>query len=137
MKSAIAPGMAKLGVPFAIAAAAFVPMALAPSASNAAPAPANGQALYKAQCAMCHSTVAGKKGVGPSLAGIANKKAGSLPGFAYSPAMKNSKLKWDKATLNRFLADPRKAVPGTKMIYARQKDAGKRAALVAYLASLK
>lgn len=137
MKSAIAAGMTKLGVPFAIAAAALVPMALAPAASSAAPAPANGQVLYKAQCAMCHSTVAGKKGVGPSLAGIANKRAGSLPGFAYSPAMKSSKLKWDKATLDRYLADPRKTVPGTKMIYAGQKDAGKRAALVAYLITLK
>lgn len=137
MNSAIAAGMTKLGVPFAIAAAALVPMALAPTAKSAAPAPANGQALYKAQCAMCHSTVAGKKGVGPSLAGIANKKAGSLPGFAYSPTMKSSKLKWDKATLNRYLADPRKTVPGTKMVYAGQKDAGKRAALISYLMTLK
>lgn len=137
MKSAIAMGLAKLKVPLAVAAGGLLPMVLAPSASGAPPAPANGQALYKAQCVMCHSTVAGKKGVGPSLAGIANRKAGSVTGFAYSPAIKKSNLKWDKATLDRYLADPRKTVPGTKMVYAGQKDAAKRSALVAYLLTLR
>ncbi len=135
MKSAIAIGTAKLGVPLTIAAAVILPIALAPSARGAPPA--NGQALYKAQCAVCHSTTPGRNMLGPSLAGVANRKAGSVTGFAYSPAMKKSNLKWDKATLDRFLADPRKTVPGTKMVYFGQKDAAKRSALVAYLSTLR
>ncbi|MBX9896785.1 MAG: c-type cytochrome [Qipengyuania sp.] len=138
MKIAFAKGTVKLGVQLATAAAVILPMiALTPLARAAPPAPANGSALYKAQCAMCHSTISGRNMLGPSLAGVANRKAGSVAGFAYSPAMKKSKLKWDKATLDRYLADPRKTVPGTKMIYAGQKDAAKRAALVAYLMTLK
>lgn len=119
----------------AIAAALILPIVLAPSARGASPA--NGQTLYKAQCAVCHSTTSGRNMLGPSLAGIANRKAGSVAGFAYSPAMKKSNLKWGKATLDRYLADPRKTVPGTKMVYAGQKDAAKRSALVAYLMTLK
>lgn len=103
----------------------------------AAPAAPNGQALFKTQCAMCHSTVPARNMLGPSLAGVANRKAGSAPGFAYSPAMKSAKLKWDRTTLDRFLAEPKKTVPGTKMVYAGQKDAAKRAALVSYLGTLK
>lgn len=137
MNSAFAIGTVKLGVQLAIGAAVILPIALTPLARAAPPAPANGQTLYKTQCAMCHSTTSGRNMLGPSLAGVASRKAGSVAGFAYSPAMKSSKLRWDKATLDQYLADPRKTVPGTKMIYAGQKDAGKRAALVAYLMTLK
>lgn len=104
---------------------------------QAAPPAPNGQALFKTQCAACHATVAGKKSLGPSMAGIANRQAGTVPGFAYSPAMKNSKLKWDRKSLDRYLANPRTTVPGTKMMFAGQKDAAKRSALVQYLLSLK
>ena len=137
MKSAIAMGLAKLKVSLAVAAGVLLPMALAPSASGAPPAPANGQALYKAQCAMCHSTTSRRNMLGPSLAGVANRKAGLVTGFAYSPAMKKSNLKLDKATLDRYLADPRKTVPGTKMVYVGQKDSAKRSTLVAYVLTLR
>jgi cytochrome c len=96
-----------------------------------------GQALFKTQCSICHASVAGKTGLGPSLAGVTGRKAGTLAGFAYSPAMKARASKWDKATLDKFLTDPRTAIPGNRMIFAGQKDAAKRAALVAYLATLK
>jgi len=130
--------LAASAAPLALAAAALLPSMLASVPSRAAPAAApNGQALYKVQCAACHAITPGKKGVGPSLAGVSGRKAGSVPGFAYSPAMKKSNLKWDKANLDRFLADPRKTVPGTKMAYAGQKDSAKRSALVQYVLTLK
>lgn len=130
--------LAASGVPLVLAAAALLPAMLASGTGRAAPpAAANGQALYKTQCAACHATTPGKKGIGPSLAGVPGRKAGAVAGFAYSPAMKKSNLKWDKANLDRFLADPRKTVPGTKMVYAGQKDAAKRSALVQYVLTLK
>lgn len=125
-------------VPLALAAAALLPAVLASGTSRAAPATApNGQALFKVQCAACHAITPGKKGIGPSLAGVSGRKAGAVPGFAYSPALRKSNLKWDKANLDRFLADPRKTVPGTKMVYVGQKDSAKRSALVQYVLTLK
>ncbi|MEY4500336.1 MAG: hypothetical protein RIS52_226 [Pseudomonadota bacterium] len=106
-------------------------------AAKPAANPVSGLALYKMQCAMCHAVVAGKNGVGPSLAKFYGRKPALAPGFAYSPAMKAFKGKWDAATLDRFLSDPRVAVPGTKMTYLGQKDPTKRADLIAYLATLR
>jgi cytochrome c len=56
-----------------------------------------------------------------------------VPGFDYSPAMRRSGIVWDARTLDRFLADPTHAVPGTSMGYAGVKDGKERAALIAYL----
>ena len=88
-------------------------------------------------CAMCHSDQAGKNGLGPSLFGVVGRKAGTAPGFAYSPAMKGSGLTWDEATLNTYIHKPRDVVPGTKMSYAGLNDDKKRAEIVSYLATLK
>jgi cytochrome c len=72
-------------------------------------------------------------GVWPNLHGIAGRTAGTLAGFAYSPAMKSSGLVWDAATLDSYLEDPRAHVPGTKMAFAGIKDAARRKALVDWL----
>ena len=61
------------------------------------------------------------------------RRAGSVPGFDYSPAMKRSGIVWNAKTLDRFLADPLRTVPGTSMGYAGVKDRKERAALIAYL----
>lgn len=90
-----------------------------------------------AQCKVCHSFEPGRNGVGPSLAGIAGRKAGTEAGFAYSPAMKASGLTWDDATLDTYLTAPMKAVPGTKMAYAGMPDAAKRKALIDWLKTVK
>ncbi len=99
--------------------------------------PAVGQQLFKVQCGVCHAVVASKNGVGPSLVGTFGRAAGLAPGYVYSPAMKASKAKWDAANLNKLLTSPRVAVPGTKMAYAGMPDPAKRAAVIAYLATLK
>ncbi len=64
------------------------------------------------------------------------RPAGSIPGFHYSAANKNSGLTWDAATLDRYLTNPRKAIPGTLMSYPGLSDPKKRADLIAYLATL-
>jgi cytochrome c2 len=93
-----------------------------------------GQKAFQA-CAACHSTAAGVNGVGPSLAGIVGRKAGSLAGFNYSRAMKNSGITWDEASLDAYIANPQQEVPGNHMPYAGMTDAQQRAALVAFLKS--
>lgn len=94
---------------------------------------AAGETLFKQRCAMCHA-VAGKGGkLGPDLAKVVGRKAGSTA-YAYSPAMKASKIVWNAKTLDTYLAAPAKTVPGTKMVIAVAKP-GDRAALVSYLAA--
>lgn len=113
-----------------------------PSASDApaaaAPVAVSDRPAAWPQCQSCHSVEAGKpSGVGPNLHGVVGRPAGTLAGFAYSPAMKASGLTWDAATLDRYLENPRAVVPAGKMPYAGLKDAGARASLVAWLAEQK
>ncbi|MGF7146739.1 cytochrome c [Sphingomonas zeicaulis] len=105
--------------------AAFAPI----SAQTAAPAAPPAFAA----CRACHVVQKGaKSGLGPNLYGVVGRPAASLPGFNYSPAMKSSKLTWDEATLDTYLAGPTKKVPGTRMPIATP-DPAKRAAIIAYL----
>ena len=98
--------------------------------------PAAGQSVFKAQCSTCHSPVAGKNAVGPSLFGIVGRKSGQVEGFRYSAANKNANITWDEATLDKYLISPKTVVPGTTMTYAGVKDDAKRADVIAYLATL-
>ncbi len=107
--------------------------------ANPAPAAEDvgaGQEIYQAQCSACHSNKPGVNGIGPSLAGVAGRKAGSLSGFHYTPAISGSGLSWDAKTFIQFLADPTKLVPGTAMTVMVPDETG-RANLFAYLATLK
>ena len=101
--------------------------------------PAIGQSRPPAfaQCASCHSIEPGKTVFGPSLHGVGGRKAGSLPGYDYSPALKKAKITWNAATLDRWLASPQKTVPGTRMPFGGIQDPAARRALVTYLLSLK
>lgn len=86
-----------------------------------------------AQCASCHALEAGKNMIGPSLAGIVGSAAGKVEGYNYSPANASSDLIWTEEQLYVFLENPRRIMPGTKMVYPGQPDAQKRADLVTYL----
>ena len=100
-------------------------------AALAAGDPKAGEAVYS-RCLACHSL--GYHRTGPRHCGLFGRRAGAAPGFEeYSAAMKRSKLVWNESTLDRFLADPLKAVPGTTMTYAGVQDAKERADLIAYL----
>ena len=88
------------------------------------------------QCAACHSTERGEHGIGPSLAGVFGRRAGTVAGFEFSQAMKDSGLTWNQAGLDRYLTDPRGVVPGTTMAYNGVKDAAQRQAVINYLKTL-
>ena len=104
--------------------------------STGAAADEPGETLFKKNCAICHTLEAGKNKIGPSLAGVVGRKAGSVPGFAYSAANKNSGDIWDAQTLDTYLTDPRKFMPGTKMVFAGLKNLQDRKALIEYLKGL-
>ena len=89
-----------------------------------------------AKCMVCHTFEPGKNKIGPSLAGVVGRKAGLLPDFNYSSAMKGSGLTWDAATLDRYLTAPRTVVPGTKMIFAGLPNAADRANIIAFLSQI-
>jgi cytochrome c len=94
-----------------------------------------GKKLFT-KCAPCHAVGPGAKNkVGPEQNGLIGRKAGSVEGFNYSPAMKNSGITWDEATLNEYLTDPKKKVPGNKMLFPGVKDEIERGDLIAYLAT--
>jgi cytochrome c len=101
--------------------------------STGAAAEEAGETLFKKNCAICHTLEAGKNKIGPSLAGVVGRKAGSVPGFAYSAANKNSGDIWDAQTLDIYLTDPRRFMPGTKMVFAGLKNPEDRKALIEYL----
>src|SRR3954462_15677396 len=90
-----------------------------------------GAVLYQA-CMACHSL--DEDDVGPRHRGVVGRTAGSVPGFAYSPALRNAHLVWDRATLDRWLENPQALVPGTRMFFA-MPSAQDRADVVAYLAT--
>jgi len=92
-----------------------------------------GEAVFKKNCAICHTLEAGKNKIGPSLAGVVGRKAGSVPGFAYSAANTNSGDIWDEKTLDTYLTDPKSFMPGTKMVFAGLKNPEDRKTLIEYL----
>ena len=100
------------------------------AAASAAPDAVRGEQVY-ARCLACHALAYDR--VGPRHCGLLGRRAGSVPGFAYSRAMKDSGIVWDEVALDRFLADPTGTVPGTTMTYAGIPEAQSRADLIAYL----
>lgn len=117
-------------------AAVTLAMAMAPAA-QAAGDPAKGKVTFM-QCAACHKADAsGKNGIGPNLWKVVGRKSGTLPGFAYSPAMKAAGRVWTDATLDPYLAAPATALPGNRMPYAGLKNPADRANVIAYLRTLK
>lgn len=89
------------------------------------------------KCAVCHTAVAGKNGLGPSLFGVVGRPSASVAGYNYSDAMKAANKTWDEAALNAYLTDPKAAIPGNKMAFAGIPSPDDRANVIAYLATLK
>jgi cytochrome c len=92
---------------------------------------ARGAKLYQERCGACHSLE--EHGAGPKHRGLLGRKAGTQPGFDYSPALVASNIVWSQKTLERWIADPNALVPGNKMIVQLANDPADRAAIVAYL----
>jgi len=94
----------------------------------------DGQLLFNNACRTCHTMKEGDNRLGPNLHKIVGRKAGSLGDYAYSDAMKKSDLVWDKANLDKFIANPDQVVSGHKMKpYGGLNAADDRAKIVAYL----
>src|SRR5579863_3908629 len=117
---------------FAPVAAAALLAALATPAASAGDAQ-RGAALYRA-CAPCHSLAPGENMTGPSLAGLWDRKAGSLSSFdRYSPALKSAGLVWDEKSLDAWLKSPQSLIPQNRMTFPGMPDAAQRADLIAFL----
>jgi cytochrome c len=96
--------------------------------------PNDGQLVFNNSCRTCHSLREGDNRLGPNLHKILGRRAGSLPNYGYSDAMRGADLVWDKATLDRFIASPEQVVSGNKMKpYGGLASAEERAKIVAFL----
>ena len=99
--------------------------------------PSLGQLLFNNACRTCHTTNKGDNRLGPNLYKIVGRKAGSLPNYSYSSAMKSADFVWNEAKLDRFIANPDEIVPGNNMKpYGGLVSASDRAIIVAFLLSL-
>jgi cytochrome c len=99
--------------------------------------PAHGEKIYD-RCMACHSL--DRDRTGPRHEGVVGRRVASVPGFNYSPAMKKAGaagMVWDEATLDKFLENPTRFIPGTRMTYAGVKNAQERADLIAFLKQAK
>ena len=109
--------------------AALLAATVTPAPAEAAGDATRGEALYR-DCQACHSF--DKNQIGPMHRGVFGRTAGSVPGFDYSEALKNAKIVWTEANLDKWLADPEIFVPGSKM-YFSVDGAGDRADIIAFL----
>ena len=104
----------------------------------AAPALAqsDGQMAFNNSCRTCHTMKEGDNRLGPNLAGIIGRKAGSLPDYNYSSSMKQSGITWDEANLDQFIANPDQVVSGNTMKpFGGVTDPAQRKAIVDFLKS--
>lgn len=94
---------------------------------------AAGEKVF-AVCRPCHQVgEAAKNVVGPVLNGLFGRKSGSVEGYNYSEANKNSGITWNEAVFAEYIRDPRAKIPGTKMVYAGLKDEKRTQDLIAFL----
>ena len=117
-------------LPLASCLIAVLVVGSSPQGQAATGDPKRGEEIYH-RCLACHSLEHNR--VGPRHCGLFGRKAGSLKDYSYSTAMKKYGVIWNEKTLDHFLENPMKAVPGTKMGYAGVKDPQERADLIAYL----
>jgi cytochrome c len=98
---------------------------------------AAGEKVFKANCSICHATSkSAPPGIGPRLNNVVGRTAGTVQGFAYSPAMKQFGLPWTSDELNLYLTNPSKLVPGNRMPFAGLHSPADRDNVVSYLGTL-
>ena len=93
-----------------------------------------GAGLFQRSCGTCHSVDAGgPTKMGPNLHGLFGRGAGTLPGYNYSPAMRDAGIVWNAQTLDAYITNPHKNIPGDKMAFAGLPGAAERDDIIAYL----
>ncbi len=93
-----------------------------------------GKKLFQTRCAQCHTIECnGPNGVGPNLYGVVGRQTGQASGFNYTPANKNKGITWNEQTLDEYLKNPRRYIPGTKMVFAGLRKQSDRDDLITYL----
>src|SRR3989338_3451480 len=96
-----------------------------------------GEKIFRTRAAQCHtSNKGGAHGVGPNLWGIVDRKSGTVDGYSYTAANKDSGVVWTEDNLFKYLENPKKFIPGTKMSFAGIKSEKERQDLIAYMATL-
>ena len=104
--------------------------------ANRQGAEGSGRAIFAGACASCHDIRQGTRGGdGPNLHDVFGRRAGSLPGYDYSRAMRRSGVVWNMASLTRFIANPSRYIPGNRMPFSGLPDSDERRELLSYLRS--
>jgi cytochrome c len=114
----------------------LVLMGICAQATAGTPTPPDagkGQRLWQQRCAECHAVDTDE--TGPRHRGVFGRRAGSVKGYDYSRALRSANVKWDAGSLDRWLTDPEKFIPGQNMDF-KVVDDGDRAALIAYLKAI-
>jgi cytochrome c len=110
-------------------------MLSSPSALSQGAEPASEQQAFNNACRTCHMVKEGDNRLGPNLYKVVGRKAGSLPDYNYSSAMKEADFVWDEDKLDRFIANPDEVIPGNNMKpYGGLASADDRAKIIAFLA---
>jgi cytochrome c len=104
-------------------------------AAGSAGDPVKGKTVF-ARCMACHKIdTSNASGLGPNLNRVIGRRAGTLPGFLYSPAMQGANRVWTEANLDAYLTAPARAVPGNRMVFAGLANAADRQNVIAYIKS--
>lgn len=119
-----------------LASLALVASVALASPARAAGDPESGKQVYN-KCKACHLIGGGKNTIGPNLSGIYGRKAGTVDGFKYSPAMEKSGVVWNDDALRKYLTDPKSLVPNGKMVFAGLRSDQELDDVIAYLKEAK